>query len=171
MKPWEKGRVPQNFWSDIENQRDFLEWLAKKHQVNHFEDWYKVPSKAFPIRLLKIYGNYHSHILSIHFPEYEWLEWKFVRTPHNFWSSLKNQRRYMDWLGRELGFAKLEDWYQVTGDDFRNNYGESLIVRYYNNCFQRAVMEIYNKFGWCGWLFHSIPDGFWNDINNRKNYT
>lgn len=170
MNIWELGRVPSKFWSSIENQRDFLEWLAKKYNVSCLDDWYKVPSRAYPIRLLKIYNNYHSRILATHFPEHKWLEWKFVRTPHNFWASLENRRRYINWLGSELGYSKLEDWYKITGDDFRNNYGESLLVRYYKNSYQRAVVEIFSEFDWQEWRFESVSDGFWNKPENRRRF-
>ncbi len=170
MKAWEKGRVPPNFWSNLENQKDFIDWLAKKHNVQCMDDWYQVPSRAFPIRLLTIYNNYHIRILAAHFPEYEWHEWKFLRTPHNFWASLKNRRRYMDWLGDRLGYSKIEDWYSVTATDFHDNFGHSMISRYYSNCYQRAVMDIYSEFNWCAWLFESVPDGFWKNVENRKSY-
>ncbi|MBI2757063.1 MAG: hypothetical protein HYX49_00115 [Chloroflexi bacterium] len=170
MNVWEERRVPPNFWSNIENQKDFLGWLAKKHNVKCLNDWYSIPSSEFPVRLLKIYGNYHSRILARHFPKHKWLEWKFVRTPHNFWFPMANRRRYMDWLGNKLGYTKMEDWYGVTGEDFRKNYGASLLERYYKNSYQRTIMDIYNEFKWCDWLFESAPDGFWNNANNRKRY-
>ena len=170
MKAWEKGRVPPNFRSNLKNQKDCLIWLAKKYNVQHMDDWYQVPSRAFPVRLLKIYNNYHTQILAAHFPEYEWHEWKFLRTPHNYWVSLKNRRRYMDWLGVKLDYTNAEDWYNVTANDFHNNFGHSMIARYYNNCYQRAVMDIYSEFCWCAWLFESVPDGFWKNVENRKSY-
>jgi hypothetical protein len=29
MKIWETQRVPNNFWDDLNNHRDYMEWQAK----------------------------------------------------------------------------------------------------------------------------------------------
>ena len=52
-------------------------------------------------------------LLSAAFPEYEWLPWKFNKCPRNFWDDLKNQRKFMDWAGKELGIKDMSDWYKV----------------------------------------------------------
>ena len=52
-------------------------------------------------------------LLSAAFPEYEWLPWKFNKCPRNFWDDLKNQRKFMDWAGKELGIKEMSDWYKV----------------------------------------------------------
>jgi hypothetical protein len=33
--PWKFERVPRGFWSDIANQRSFMEWAAKELQVTN----------------------------------------------------------------------------------------------------------------------------------------
>ena len=55
--------------------------------------------------------------------DYDWKEWMFTPAPRDFWASQKNRHRYMKWLGKRLGYKRCEDWYAVTGNDFRRNYG------------------------------------------------
>jgi hypothetical protein len=47
------------------------------------------------------------------FPEHKWLPWKFANTPKSFWDLLNNQRKFLDWVGSELGVKNLEDWYKI----------------------------------------------------------
>jgi hypothetical protein len=59
-------------------------------------------------------NNSLSLLLSKVYPEYEWLPWKFVKCPQNFWNDVKNQRQFMDWAAKELKVNELSDWYNVS---------------------------------------------------------
>jgi hypothetical protein len=48
------------------------------------------------------------------YPEYNWLPWKFVSCPKNFWHNVKNQRNFMDWASTQLNVKDMNDWYKVT---------------------------------------------------------
>jgi len=37
--------------------------------------------------------------------------WLFEKVPQRFWADKANQRRYIDWLGRRLGYTSPQDWY------------------------------------------------------------
>ena len=54
------------------------------------------------------------HILSSEYPEHDWHAWKFDIVPRNFWNDLSNQRKFMDWISKELKIDKLSDWYNVS---------------------------------------------------------
>ena len=43
----------------------------------------------------------------------------------------KNQKDYIYWLGKKLGYTTMEDWYKVSRADFDNNYGRSLFHQIY----------------------------------------
>ena len=47
------------------------------------------------------------------FPEHNWVQWNFSLTP-GFWNEMSNQRKFMDWLGSQLGVKSYKDWYNVT---------------------------------------------------------
>jgi hypothetical protein len=48
------------------------------------------------------------------YPEYEWLPWKFDMCPNNFWEDVKNQKRFLDWAGKELKIKEMSDWYKIS---------------------------------------------------------
>ena len=56
------------------------------------------------------------------YPEYPWLPWKFSSLPRNYWDSVDNQKKFVEWAGKELGINEMSDWYKVTAKvDFSRN--------------------------------------------------
>jgi hypothetical protein len=47
------------------------------------------------------------------YPGYDWLPWEFGRCPQNYWDEMKNQRKFMDWAGKQLKIKEMSDWYEV----------------------------------------------------------
>jgi hypothetical protein len=64
--------------------------------------------------LLHKYNDSLSLLLSTVYPEYEWLPWKFIKSPRNYWENVNNQRKYIEWAGKQLNIKQLSDWYKVT---------------------------------------------------------
>jgi hypothetical protein len=44
--PWEFERCNRNVWTNVEDQRAFVEWAGKKWGINDMSDWYKVGHKV-----------------------------------------------------------------------------------------------------------------------------
>ena len=61
------------------------------------------------------------------FPGYDWKPWLFVQVSPGFWDSPANRRSYLDWLGKELGFRRPQDWYGIRNEDILSRHGSSLI--------------------------------------------
>ncbi len=57
------------------------------------------------------------------YPEYEWLPWKFSRTPQGFWTDPKNCKQFLEWSKPYLNVQKDEDWHNVSSKvlDLQNN--------------------------------------------------
>ncbi len=51
--PWLFGKVPKNYWGDVNNQLKFLNWAGKKLNINKMEDWYNVSYKVDYCEVLK----------------------------------------------------------------------------------------------------------------------
>ena len=64
--------------------------------------------------LINIHNGSLQQTLSAVYPEYEWLPWKFARSPQKYWSEKKNQRKFMEHAGKELGIKDMSDWYKVS---------------------------------------------------------
>jgi hypothetical protein len=65
--------------------------------------------------ILTAYSMSVANLVITVFPEYNWLPWKFSRTPRNFWIDVNNQIKYIEWLGKLKNINKKEDWYEIIG--------------------------------------------------------
>jgi hypothetical protein len=53
-------------------------------------------------------------MLSNLYPEQEWLPWEFAKCPRSFWDDKNNQKKYMEWAGKQLKVKEMSDWYKLT---------------------------------------------------------
>ncbi len=171
FKEWLFPVAPSGFWKDAANRRRYLAWLGEKLGYHEFEDWYQLTMKDVKrnrgVTLSRMYCHPYT-LLKTHFPKYEWLEWRFSSTPHNFWPDPANRRRYLEWLGNELGFQKPEDWYHLRFSDLDKTGGRSL-RSFFGGC-ARIVMMHFPEYDWQPWRFDVTPDGFWPDPANVHRY-
>jgi len=138
LLPWRFVRAPGKFWESLDNRKKYLFWLCEslgmKEGRTSPEEWYAITREDFLQNdgsyLLSRYGNSPYALLNSILPELNFLPWKFVKAPGGFWEKLENQQRYLSWLGGKLGFAKPEDWYNITAKDFEDNHGRTLLDLY-----------------------------------------
>ena len=141
-----------------------MEWLGKELGYTRMKDWYKITIADFSYNngsgLLQLKYNSKPQLLMISiFPKYNWLPWKFVSgVPTNYWNNIKNRKIYMEWLGKELGYTCMEDWYEITRIDFINNYGSGMFNSYYNYSLRKLFKSIF-------------PEYQWESSKFRKNYS
>src|SRR4051812_25170341 len=77
-------------------------------------------------------------------------------------------RIYFDWLGKELHFEKMEDWYNLTLNDIHRYRGDVLLKRY-RNSIVLALSDVYPKHQWLPWKFSSsTPYGYWKNKSNHN---
>lgn len=94
------------------------------------------------------------------YPEADWLPWLFDVIPKGFWEQKVNQKAFLDWLEKKLGYKSKEDWYQVTSKDFLANHGGGLLMHYFNGSPSALVMAVYSDYEWHPWLFTKTPESF-----------
>ncbi len=54
-------------------------------------------------------------MLSSNFPEHEWLPWKF-RNDTRIFSDDVNKRKFLEWVGKELGYQDMNSWYSTKNE-------------------------------------------------------
>ncbi len=64
--------------------------------------------------LSNMYNNSVSLLISTVYSEHEWLPWRFSQVSKGYWNDMKNQRNFMDWVGKQLNYRDMEDWYKIT---------------------------------------------------------
>ena len=92
-----------------------------------------------------------------------------TKIPERFWESRGNRRKYMRWLADQLGYTAIDDWYRIACKDFRRT-GATTLLRKYQSCPARIVMDLVPRKDWCEWRFAKVPVGFWDSPANRHRY-
>ena len=167
--------VANDFWPDINNRKKYVKWLGEKLGYTTLEDWYQVGALDIENNkggglLIHYYNSSRLNLLKEIFPDYEWLPWKFTRAIQYFWDDKNNQKTYVKWLGELLGCTTMEDWYKIPGKDFTNNYGVTLLYNYYNGSPIQLLESIFPDYKWLPWCFSNTNNGFWDKLENQKNY-
>lgn len=173
-KPWLFGQTHFGFWEKPENQRKYMIWLGEKLGYVKPEDWYKI-SKDYFVRyngygLLNYYSGSAVRTVQSIFPEYN-LEIHFFKClPINYWKSEENQKKFLERLGKKLGFTKPEDWYEITKEDFNHNRGGGFLAQCCNNSPSIAAKKLFPDYDYKPWLFQKTSQKFWKKSENQKKY-
>jgi hypothetical protein len=116
--PWKFDYVPQPFWAEQKNQRNFLDWLSEELKLESIWDWYGVEkgdiSSRGGVGLLKQYGGSMGELLRANYPWTQWRPWLFDEMDSKFWKNKENQTIYLNWVEDQLGIITLEDWYKES---------------------------------------------------------
>lgn len=172
--PWLFKRTPQGFWQDIRNRRAFIDYLEERLGIKSKEDWYRVRKQDFADHrgaglLHNYYGDSVLAAVRELRPRTLWDEWRFDMVPQGYWLSADNLRRYMDWLGEQLGIRTPHLWYCVTAEDVRQHHGITPLTMH-GGSVCRLVSAYLPQLDWKPWLFWRAPMGFWQQAENRRAY-
>ena len=158
---WMPGPVPPRFWEDRAHRRDYLLWLAGRLRFRHMQDFYRLTSETIVRNRGKTpVHNYwrYAPICAVkeRLPRLR-LEGVAVSPGLNgVLAARNNRRRYMSWLGERLGFRRSEDWYAVTGRDFRRHGGRGFL-NFYSDSMFKAMLDLMPQIGRFEWKFTSVP--------------
>lgn len=148
-KPWKFNMVSSKLWEIKEILDKYRDYLSKTMNINKIEDWYNINQEIIfkndGSGLIKKAGSL-INLLKIFYPDYVWLEWKLKKT-ENFWVNIDNQRKYMDWLFKELKYETMEDWYKTSILIFNKNRGCGILKRYENSP-KKLITSVYNDYQW-----------------------
>lgn len=172
---WLKGRVPGGYWDRVKNRRAYMKWLGKQLGYRTTEDWYNISKQDFHRNfggglLANYYRDSPQEAVLDYMPDHPWKCWLFRSTPQGFWQEKQNRITYMDWLGEKLGLKTLDDWYIVSRSHFHSNRGGGMLANYYGDSVFRALKEYAPTKKWLPWQFPTVPQGFWQDPENRRAY-
>lgn len=150
--PWRFASAPQGFWQKANNRARYLDWLAERLGLRTPEAWYSVTlrqiAKCHGATLTASCGHSMLNILREYMPDYDWKPWLFRRIPANYWQNPENRRRYLLWLGEELGYRLPRDWYQLTGRDVVQTGGGVLWRDIYRGRLLDLLRERYPNYSW-----------------------
>ena len=157
--PWKFICLPNGFWKEHHNLRKYFEWLATIKGFKYMADFYTLKASDLINNLgssivsLKPYLSI-PQLLELAFPEYDWIEWKFVRVSNGFWESKTNQQMYLLWLFKELKLKFPDEAAELRKIDFVNNYGGTLV---YDQTTTEVLQKAFETYDWISILQENKP--------------
>jgi len=151
--PWKFKHPGRGYWNGENNRKKYAKWLGKELGYTTMEHWYQITlnviEKNHGSGVVQIYYNDSpSNFVMAIFPKYKWLKWKFRCVSNGFWKDENNHKKYVKWLGKEMGYTTMENWYNISKAILQENYGGGLMGHYYNNCPSKFVMGMFPDFKW-----------------------
>ena len=150
--PWKFEVCPRHYWDNFNNQKKFMEWAEKELKINETSDWYNISTKQIAnlggsYLLARKYKGSPLLLLSSIYPNYNWLPWRFNKVPSGYWNEVKEHRKFLDWVGEQMGLRNKSDWYNVTEKDIVRYGGSSLLSKYQFSLLN-ILSEVYSDFKW-----------------------
>jgi hypothetical protein len=149
--PWKilLFKLPENFWENKENHRYFTDWLFKELQFKQMDDWYQINKEDISEKngnmVLFKYGGSRFKMLQSIYPQHSWIRERFVTSTLNNWNTTR-ERYFMDNLGKELGFTKMNDWYKIRKKDIQEKGGLTLFIKYGE--LHKLLSSVYPEHKW-----------------------
>ena len=172
-KPWLFIQVPKDYWSGKKNRVAYMKWLENELGYRSPEDWYKVSKLSFINNhggSLMQYGFKTVQLIRELYPKQEWHPWMFKQVYQGYWKKKSHRLEYLNWLGDQLGFKKEADWLQIKRQDFADHFGGTLFADHYAKNPLKAVKELFPKCDFKPWEFQQVPNGFWDDPKNCRQF-
>ena len=151
--PWKFIKTSNSTWKDKQIRKDYAIWLGEILNYKNMEDWYKITQKDIKSNygcglLCEYYNASPLQFLKSVFPQQSWLPWKFTVASNNTWKDKENHKTYAIWVGKELNYKNMEDWYKITQKDIYSNYGGGLLVTYYNGSPSQFLQSVFPDYPW-----------------------
>ena len=129
-----------------------MDELYIKLEFKSMEDWKNV-TKSQIIRKGGhfLISNYSNDIRKLLIAVYKDYDWKFEELSFNrndYFKSIDNQKKFMDYLYNKFKLKSLDDWLQISRNKIISNGGQSLVFFYYNNDMKKLLSEIYPHHHW-----------------------
>jgi hypothetical protein len=155
------------YWENKDNQRNFLEGLSKELGLKDFTDWNSLTESHFiengGAQLLKRYGGSISQLMSSVL-----METSSNKIVSKNWESREIRRKFMEDLGHQLGFQKMEDWYTITSRKIKGHGGAGLLAKYGGSP-SKLVIDVFKDFKWRTLMFNTAGK-YWESKDNERDY-
>ena len=139
------------YFRSIKNQREYMDKLYTKLELKSLDEWLKVKKNVFIENggqsLLKYY--YKNKLKSLYqeiYPNYSW-DFTEILTKSEYFSSLSNQKKFMENLFQKLQLKSIDDWRIISRDLILVNGGKSLL-RKYSQDVKKLLKTIFPEHKW-----------------------
>ena len=162
----------KDYFKSVDNQRRFLDDLFIKLKLKAKDDWMDVANNKISEeggrRILRWYRNDKMEMLRSIYPSHPWPSLPSLHLSSKlFFSSIDNQRQFLDDLFITLHLTSLDDWLTVSSNKIIQHGGKKLIEEY-NNDRVEMMKSIYPSHRW------SLPDDqskdYFKSVDNQRRF-
>jgi hypothetical protein len=155
-QPWRFIQIGHGYWLDQGNRLSYLAWLGKELNFTSHADWYNLEHKDlhqnFGGGLLDFYKNSRLKLLKDLFPKAKVDPSAIVNSKEKF-RNISDRRAAIEALAVHLNIVSFEQWYDVMQSDFTSFGLQSLVNRYYDFSYAKALVSLFPEFPWRVELF------------------
>lgn len=104
---------------------------------------------------------------------------KCVSSTRTF-STIQNQRSFVEWASKQLNVKEMSDWYsktkQVTSlvsfvvncKDLDSIDKEKALDQ--NQSLPQILSDVFPEYNWLPWKFNACPPSYWDDPSNQRKF-
>jgi len=165
-----RPQVPIGFWAKKENQREFMDSVAKKMGVKCPADWRAVTSKCIKElggeTLLRHHGGVLAALQAV-YPEEDWFAHECrPNVPAGYWQDMAVQRKFLADFAEKAGVVDDSHWARVREEDIAAAGGGGLLK--HTGSLFNALRNAYPEKEWditvCRPL---LPEDYWTEETVR----
>lgn len=168
-----RAKLPQGYWQEEENRKDFMDALARQHGVKTAADWRRVGIQevqaAGGAGLLSRYNNNVSRLLHDVYPDLQGAQQtREIRdkVPKGYWLQRANRRLFLEDVARHMGIQSPEDWGKVSSKDIVRFGGASLLRRFSSPL--AAAIDSFSEMDFSGVRPKRTPRVTWESRAQRR---
>ncbi len=131
------------------NARSLMNEIARKLNIRDPQDWYQITWKTLLHQgarsLLRKYDGSPSKLLQNVYPEYSWDLSKFSTVPRKYWSSITNQRNFMNQIVNKFNIALTGNWHILTKTVIQQHGGAGCLQKYQQSP-SKLLVHVYPEY-------------------------
>ena len=150
--PWDFTKLKiksRGKFQSIEQQQIFMDKLFIKYNLNSLDDWKNITRKIIVQNggksLMYYYKEDKTALVKTIYPNFPW-NFPLIKFK-SYFNLIENQQKYMENLFQSLNLKNMDEWLDVTRNNFKLNGAHSLLKRYNNNI-KKLLSSLYPNYPW-----------------------
>ena len=165
------------YFKSIENQRQFMNNLYEKFELNSLEDWMNISKNKIinndgKSLIQFYYENNLQKLFQTVYPNFPWDFSENNKKKIYDFNSLEYQISLMKKLYVKLNLKSIEEWLFVSNKNFINN-GEEELLKFYSYDVKKLLISIYPNFNWNfddNYIKLKKREKYFHSIDNQKKF-
>ena len=143
--------IKKNSVKSSNDRLNLINQIGKKLNLENLDDWLFVSNQSFSkfggkYLLQSYYENDLQILLQTNFPDHHWKFYFIIGDEIEFFKSIENQKKYLDYLGKKLNINEVIDWINKE-KEFRlliEKYNGNRLLEIYDHDVKKLISTVYS---------------------------